>query len=368
MARTAGKRKLAASSTTSKPPASTLKSTSSLDPPSPFQHVPSSLQKLASTLPTTHLYLFHLDHTAPSLKQRVFLVPVFLNLIISLLLCVRIYYAAPVYFEQILTILGYDTYYKVEPSSMTVPDLMSTVGVRTALLMVDYAIFGLLGSWPWQFLFGNKLNRYTGPLSWRWTLGIRDTEVIVRRSRQWDTTLGFEDEEGKKWSSDDELTLKLKIEPAMRDALMSKTGYLLLDKDWDLDFEAMIDTHQLVEENVLDFKDVDQIVLVHYQKQWLIWRTKPTEEGARVDSIADSKLRTFKDKLTQQGQEGVFYRWIEIVQYESSLPGGFTQGRQAEAMRELRRLLEERRVDYAKFWEEIGGQKGVPGLEAENAR
>lgn len=70
----------------------------------------------------------------------------------------------------------------------------------------------------------------------------------------------------------------------------------------------------------------------------------------------------FKDKLTAIGHEDLFYRWVELVQYESTMPGGFTEGRQATAMREARRMFTEAGVDFAKFWMEIGGSQGMPGL------
>jgi hypothetical protein len=64
------------------------------------------------------------------------------------------------------------------------------------------------------------------------------------------------------------------------------------------------------------------------------------------------------------GHEDLFYRWVELVQYESTMPGGFTEGRQARAMQEARRMFNEAGVDFAKFWEEVGGSQGMPGLNA----
>jgi hypothetical protein len=52
------------------------------------------------------------------------------------------------------------------------------------------------------------------------------------------------------------------------------------------------------------------------------------------------------------------------VQYESTMPGGFTEGRQARAMQEARRMFNEAGVDFARFWEEVGGSQGMPGLNA----
>jgi len=367
MARVAGKRgpKATTPSSTVTPKSSTT--AAPFTPPAPFQYAPAALQPFLSTLPTDHVYLVHLDTTPPTLKRRVFLVPVLLNVVITALLCVRVYYAAPVYLDQIITIFGYDTAYKVDTVTTSTGDLMRTVTARTFLLMVDYAIFALLGSWPKEFVFGSKISRFVGPLDWRWEIGFQDTEIIVRRGRKWDTALVQDGDEMKKWGADEELTLKFKVEPAMHRGYTSKTGYLLLDKDWDLDFRGMLDAHRLVENNTLQLKDLENLVLVYYQNQWLIWHVDDPSSGARqVDEEQDSKIHTFKDKLTSRGLEDVFFRWIEIVQFESSQPGGFTQGRQAEAMRELKKLLTDRGVNYAKFWEEIGGQSGLPGFEIEH--
>lgn len=300
-----------------------------------------------------------------NLKKRVFAVPVLLNLIITLGLCVRIYYAVPVYLEQIITIFGYDTAYTVDTRKAPVGEIMNALTSRTLLLMVDFFIFGLIGSWPRGFVFGSKWSRFVGPVQWRWTVGFRDTEIIVRRGRQWDTPLvvGEVPEQVKTWKVDEELTIKVKVDPAMRPATLAKTGYLLLDKDWDLEFKAMLDAHKLVDKGTIQRKDLENLVLVYYQKQWLIWKVHEAPEISAKQQEQDDVVGRFRKNLADMGAEDVFFRWIEIVQFETSQPGGFTEGRQAEAIRELKRLLEKKRVDFAKFWEEIGGQAGLPGFD-----
>lgn len=334
-------------------------------PPSPFQYAPASLQPFLSTLPTDHIYLVHIDRTPASLKKRVFVVPLLLNLLITIGLCVRVYYAAPVYFEQIITIFGYDTAYTVDTQTAAASELISTVSSRTFLLMVDYIIFVMIGSWPREFLFGSKVSRFVGPWQWRRTLGFRDTEIIVRRGRIWDTRLLTPEvpDQVKTWKVDEELTIKVKLDPAMRADYLAKTGYLLLDKDWDLDFKAMLDAHRLVERGTIQLKDLESLALVYYQKNWLVWQVHETPVIAAEDAARDGTLETFRRKLADLGAEDVFFRWIEIVQYETSRPGGFTEGKQAEALRELKRLLTKKGVDYAQFWSDIGGQAGLPGFD-----
>ncbi|KIW97718.1 uncharacterized protein Z519_01302 [Cladophialophora bantiana CBS 173.52] len=366
MARAAGKRanKSAGSSTThTKPPASPASA-----PPTPFQYAPASLRPFLSTLPTDHIYLVHLDHTPPSLKKRVFAVPVLLNLLITIGLCVRLYYAVPTYLEQIITIFGYDTAYKIDTATAGVGELINAVTSRTVLLMIDYAIFGLIGSWPKEFVFGSRLLRSVGPWEWRRTIGFRDTEIIVRRGRKWDTPLlvGDNPDKAKTWNLDEELTIKVKVDPAMRTTSLAKTGYLLLDKDWDLDFKAMLDAHRLVEKGAIKLKDLENLALVYYEKHWLVWKVHEAPEIIAHEQQQDSTVERFRRILTELGAEAVFFRWIEIVQFETSQPGGFTEGRQAEAIRELRTRLEKKGVDYAKFWEDIGGQAGLPGFDVRN--
>jgi len=272
MARATGRRATkpsAVSNTTPKPPP-----TASSGPPTPFQHAPVSLRPFLSTLPTDHIFLVHVDNTPPTLKKRVFVVPVVLNLLIILGLCVRIYYAAPVYLAQIITIFGYDTAYKVDTQTAGAGELMNTVSSRTLLLMLDYSIFALIGSWPREFLFGSKASRFVGPWEWRRTIGFRETEIIVRRGRKWDTPLltGENPDQMKTWTIDDELTIKLKVDPAMRTSYIGKTGYLLLDKDWDLDFKGILDAQKLVQKGTIQLKDLENLALVYYQKQWLVWQ------------------------------------------------------------------------------------------------
>jgi hypothetical protein len=368
MARAAGKRvpKPAPGSSTTPKSASATPS----GPPTPFQYAPTSLRPFLSTLPTDHIYLVHLDKTPPSLKKRVFAVPIVLNLLITIGLCVRVYFAVPVYLEQIITIFGYDTRYKVDTAKAGVGEIMNELFSRTFLLMVDFAIFGLIGSWPREFVFGSRLLRSTGPLQWRMTLGFRDTEIIVRRGRTWDTPLlvGEDRDMAKTWKVDEELTMKVKIDPAMRPDYIAKTGYLLLDRDWDLDFKAMLDAHRLVEKGTIRLEELENLALVHYQKQWLIWKVREVVgPNPATTGPADSAVDAFRSKLSELGAEDAFFRWIEVVQFETSQPGGFTEGRQAEAIRELRQRLEKKGIDFASFWKDIGGQSGLPGFDVPHA-
>ena len=362
MARGGGKRAKASAQ-----PSSQTLTTIATNPPSvapaPFKVAPVGLQPFASTLPTDHVYLVHIDRTPVSLKKRVFVVPVLLNVVITLILCVRVYYAVPVYLNQLITIFGYETAYSVDTKNTAAPGLIDTITSRTFLLMIDYAIFVLLGSWPREFVFGSKISRYISPFDWRTTVGFEEDDIIVRRARKWDLPLLQGIEEGERlWTPQDELIVQNKIEPAMRRSYTSKTAFTLLDKDWDLDFKGIIDAHRLVKDGRVKQTDLQDIALVYYNKQWIVWRVHEALETQ--EAIKDDKVDAFKDKLTGVGGEGIFYRWIELVQYETSQPGGLTNSRQESALQELRSMLRAKDVDDAAFLDQLGGTAALPGFDA----
>jgi len=361
MARSAGKRGFKSGARSNTTPAS-APAPSSI--PEPFRLVPSALVPFVSTLPTDHVYITHLDRSPVSVKKQAFLVPLILNIIIIGILCVRAYYAAPIYLSLIITVFHYETSYQVDPSVADKGDILSAIVSRTFLMMTDYAIFWLLGSWPREFILGSIPNRFVGPLGWKMNVGFEETEVIVRRGRKWDSgLLEGVDDRNRSWAVDEELLLKFKIEPAMRKSYTIKTGLSLLDKDWDLDYCAMSDAHRLAADGRAKLEDLLELALVYYHKQWLVWRVHEAIELPVTDIEGDTKVRKFRETLTGLGREDIFFRWIEMIQYETSQPGGFVEGKKAEALRELQRMLTNKGVDEERFWDGIGGQKGLPGFE-----
>lgn len=138
---------------------------------------------------------------------------------------------------------------------------------------------------------------------------------------------------------------------------------LLLDRDWDLDFKAMVDAHRMVMDGRLKMDDPNGVALVYYQKQWLVWNINAETAMPATNPEGDAVLQRFKERLTTLGQEDVFFRWIEIVQYETSQQGGFSEARKASATQELKKLLSDPGVDYSSVLDEIGGLKGLPGFE-----
>lgn len=331
------------------------------DIPTPFKPLPTHLQPFASTLPTDHFYITHLDQNDVSVKKQAFLVPLVLNLLIICILCGRAYYAAPVYLSLILTVFGHETPHHVSPSQSSSGDILSMIFSRTLLMMTDYALFWVLGSWPREFLLGSVHSRYVGPVGWKLNVGFKEQEIVVRKGRRWDT--GILEDDQRSWNLDNELTIKFKVEAAMRKSYSSKTALSLLDRDWELDYHAMSDAHQLVEEGTLKPNDLQELGLVYYHKQWLVWNIHEAHEVSLSDLEADEKVRDFREKLTSRGLEDVFFRWIEMVQYETNQPGGFSDRRKSEALRQMQRMVSDKNVDYQQFVMEVGGQDKFPGMD-----
>ena len=342
-------------------------------PPEPFKPVSSNLYPLTECMPEDHVIVVHPEKTPAALRKQTFVVPVLLNSVLLIVLCHRIFYAVPIYLEQIITIMGFETAYTVHPKELPWADLLSVLGSRTMLLSFDYVLFGLLGRWPLEFLMGNKHGRYVGCAAWKWNIGFeRKTEIIVRRGRKWDTSL-FESDvhrlkqglPGKSWSKEEELSVYNKATTALDRLTTSKSALSLLDKNWDLDYKAMVDATDFFDERKLSIDDIDHVVLVCWGGRWYFWYPHKSTASNELDKNVqqqDVKLEKFKKVLTDHKCDDVFYRWIEIVQYETAQPGGFTVLKKKEAEQELRKLLTRRKQDSDQIFNAVGGVHEIPGL------
>ena len=237
---------------------------------------------------------------------------------------------------------------------------MGIVFDRTFLLFVDYVLLALVGSWPKEFFLGSREGRRTGSAVWRWRIGVREKEIVVRRGRRWDTKiLVGSDKKERVWSKEDELTMLKKVGDAMRKEYLAKTGVLLLDKKWDLEYRGMIDAHRMVDSERLKMEDLDGCVFVWYGEKWLWWRPN---ERRKAEGERDEKTEKFRKALEQRKCGDVFYRWIEIVQFETNQKKGTEKERYERLLEEFKRLLNGKRVDVDKLLKEVGGEAGVPGL------
>lgn len=238
----------------------------------------------------------------------------------------------------------------------------------------DFILLRFVGMWPWAFFLGQ--GGLASPVGWRRWVGFRDVEIVVRRSRRWDVPLfthmkedGGEEfiggvkedwleqgKEGKVWQE--------RVVPAVeRQWLRNKTSYMMLDKSWDLFFQGMLKAHALVDEGQNKIEDFKTSLLVHSESfgwlQWEVW--KEHEEGTEDEGT--KKLQMIKDKLTKMGKENLFFRWIEVVQSETSQPGPFTVEKQKKAIEKIREEFQAQRINFDDFWDGVGGVETMPGME-----
>ena len=207
----------------------------------------------------------------------------------------------------------------------------------------DFLLFRFVGMWPWDFFLGK--GGEASPVGWRRWCGFRDVEVVVRRSRRWDVPLfaketsaegdmrgEVEKRDGvrEEWLQEGRQgkLFKERVLPAVdMDWVRNKTSYQMLDQNWDLYFSGMIEAQALVNAGKNKTSDFRTSVLVHTEKWgWLMWEVwREQDEGAEDEGT--KKLQLIKNKLTAMGKENLFFRWIEIVQSETSQTGSFTAER-----------------------------------------
>ncbi|KAJ6033607.1 hypothetical protein N7499_009883 [Penicillium canescens] len=345
-----------------KTPASTPGSSGASTPSSvsgpipPFIKVPPALQSFVEPLSPKEVYLVHLDITAEDLKRQTFTVPLIVNLVVGAVIALRVYQGISTYPALIATLIGLQSSMTVDTATTPWTEGLQIVLRRTGTLLIDYFLVTMFLSWPINFI--------KGPVRWRRAVGFREREVIVRRShRSWSQKL-----ERNKWIREDEAR-RDKIIAAVTPERIGKTGYLLVDEDWNLDYNAMIRAHALVDRtrqgDGVQMDEFRTAVLVHTDPDgWLIWRVGDENTPAgRQRSEQRDQILAFKDKLTEMGKEDLFLRWVELIQWESSQPGGFTPERQRSAMFQAKQLFEDENVDFSSFWDDMGGMEGMGELD-----
>ena len=87
-----------------------------------------------------------------------------------------------------------------------------------------------------------------------------------------------------------------------------------------------------------------------------------TAEGGGEGGERRRQVFAFRDALAAAGKEDLFYRWVEVVQFESSRPGGFGSERQVDAAARVREMFREQGVDFDEFWKESVGSDGLAGM------
>ncbi|KAJ6096198.1 hypothetical protein N7486_006944 [Penicillium sp. IBT 16267x] len=355
MAKKSARRKTPASTPASS--GTSTPSSASSGPIPPFTKVPSILEPFVKPLSSDEVYLIHIDTTGTDLKWQTFLVPLVMNIAVTLAIAVRVYFGISTYPALIKTFFGFQSSLTVDESSTSWLQMAQLILRRTATLFLDYFLLTQFLGWPINFVFG--------PALWRRAVGFQDREIIVRRSHpNWSKKL-----ERNKWIRDNE-AMRDKIVAAVTPERIGKTGFLLVDDDWNLDYSAMVRAHALVDRirkgDGVQLDEFRTAVLVHTDADgWLIWRVGDENTPAnRQRSAQRDQILAFQEKLTAMGKEDLFFRWVEVVQWESSQPGGFTPERQKSAMLKAQQMFAEENVDFSNFWEDLGGMEGIEGMES----
>lgn len=244
----------------------------------------------------------------------------------------------------------------IDTKNLPLNDTIREIFRRAMIFMCDLLIYAFIWPWPRDFFAGRAIGN---PVTWRFILGFSDKEIIVRRSRRWDRAIGDPIEEGST-QADMLGIIKKAVDPVW---MSDKTGYLMLNKEWDLDWKLMVVATKLVDKEALSFEDFKTTILVHNEEfDWMVIET-PSAGGSAKEEEGRRKIVAFKDELTALGKENLFFRWIELVQFDSSQPGGFGPEQQQKTMAKAKAMFEAQGVDFDKFWAKIGGMEGMPGMD-----
>ncbi|CAG9941380.1 unnamed protein product [Clonostachys rosea f. rosea IK726] len=320
-------------------------------PPAPFKEPPEVLQPFIDTLSSKHVYVAHIDSKPAAFKRKLFLVPIAMNIGVVALFALRMYYILPYYWKLMMSGFGNpnETTFPVESSTWA--ELGFEILKRGFTMFFDFLLFVFVWPWPVEFVAGVA---HGNPTRWRWNVGFREKEIYVRRSRDWDVGLGDilkHDESRRIFTA----YIQQATSPMLQE---QKTGYLLMNGQWDLDWDAMVYAHALVDKKDIALDAFRTVVLVHHQDHgWLCYDTKLSSSAEE-----DEKRRqvfAFRDALAAMGKDKLFYRWVEIVQFESTQPGGFGPEKQEEAAKNIRELFLKDGVDFDKLWKETVGADSV---------
>jgi hypothetical protein len=143
--------------------------------------------------------------------------------------------------------------------------------------------------------------------------------------------------------------------------VQGKTGYLTMDGDWDLDWRGMVDATRLVDKKDVPLEAFGTVVVLHHEK--FGWVSVDLGNGESVEQ--DERRRqvmAFRDALAALGKEDLFFRWVEMIQFETTQPGGFTPEKQVAAAQKIRDMFKSNGVDFDELWKETVGTDGLAGM------
>ncbi|KAB8339081.1 hypothetical protein FH972_022017 [Carpinus fangiana] len=263
------------------------------------------------------------------------------------------------YILYILTILGNQTDATVDTNALTTSQLVGVILRRTAVIAIDYVLATIILPWPFSFFLDFPGN----PVTWRWRVGVKDAEIIIRESRNW----GADDlVKGSKKGADSPFWAN-RIAPAVEmHYIKGKTGYVMMGKDWDLDFERMIWAEEFVKEKGLSIREFRTKVLVHMDGLgWLSWTADWEDDDNVGEEEARKNIQAFHEKLTLLGKESLFFRWIELIQYETNSKAGMSK---ESMLKQAKDMFGEQGIDFEGFVESLGGIDTLPGMAEAKAK
>ncbi|TDZ28080.1 hypothetical protein CTRI78_v012141 [Colletotrichum trifolii] len=323
-------------------------------PPAPFRKPSEALQPFIDTLDQRHVYITHIDSKPTDFKKKIFLVPVGMNIVVAALFVLRMHYILPYYFKFIQSAGGYPNETTFVVSDSTWSALAWEIAKRGFSFTLDLMLFIFVWPWPLEFVLGQT---YGNPIRWRWSVGFRDKEIYIRRSREWDEQLGDIFKEKEKNQALQQL-VRQATSPLL---LQEKTGYLTMNGQWDLDWEAMVIAHALVDKKDIALEAFQIVVLVYHEDYGWLCLEQAGPKGKEDDRRR--QVLAFRDGLAAIGKEDLFFRWIEIVQFETSQPGDdFGPERQVEVAKKVRDLFADQGVDFDQMWRESVGSDGLKGM------
>lgn len=330
-------------------------------PPAPFSQAPSNLEPFLSRLSKKHVYITSVDKMPWQFKAQIFAVPLAMNIAIIGVLLWRLCIMGPYYFKIFSSLMGNPNETTMYIEYMTKQQTAYAVATRTLKFLADFALYLVLWPWPRAFFDPSDSN---GPVAWRFSIGFKDQEITVRRSRRWDEILEDVVTEGGEGSEGGRMFLIKVRQATSRGYMHEKTGYSMLNKDWDLDWRLMILATKMVDKEEMKIDDFKTTVLIHSTEYgWVIFEARVAIGESDKEVEGRKKILAFKDELTAMGKENLFFRWIELIQYESSQPEGFGPERQKLAMLKAKEMFEAQGVDFENFWAKIGGMEGMPGMD-----
>ncbi|KAL8726684.1 MAG: hypothetical protein Q9166_006552 [cf. Caloplaca sp. 2 TL-2023] len=361
---------------------------SSAQPTTPYTSPSPALTTLLSTFPQEFIYILHLDSTPPSHRKQLFALPLIFNTLLVVLLLWRTYHAFPTYLALFAAVIGYPSSEAVNFKEIGLEGVIWILVERMGMFFLDGIVLGrYVAEWPIDFFWGARLG---SALGWRWRVGFAEAgrEVVVRRSRRWAdspavrTSLydggdreNCREEKHEKGAACGEVAEEKVLTAVRREWVREKSGLLMIDKDWDLYYRGMVSAHDLLSKGSLKWEELEKggpVVCVYRQEKneeegdWLI--RQPWEDDDSIKEEAEGgKLRVFKDILTAMGKENLFFRWVEVMQYESSTIGakgrGMTRERRERMVQVSRDLFEGQGVNWDEVIDGIGGVDGLPGME-----